>query len=368
MPFDKLRREIAHEAARLLYTREESEYLHAKLKAAKRLCSSPLRPKDLPSNLEVRELLLSRTLLFEGASQGETLRKMRLTALRLMRIFSLFRPRLIGSVLTGHVRRGSDIDIHLFSDTLDPITAILEANAIPYTVERKHVRKMDQMRIYQHIHAREEFPVEFTVYAADQAHVSMISSLTHKKIERASVAELEQLLAAEHPEQPLDQSTLEAEARIDRFQMYELLLLPLEEVQQDPRYHPEGDALYHSLQVYQLARDAAPYDEEFLLAALLHDVGKAIDPADHVAAGLEALDGFITERTAWLIEHHMEMHAQAKGTLGQRALQRLQANESYDDLVLLDQCDRRGRQRKIEVPTLDEVLQELRDLSDLGGE
>jgi hypothetical protein len=266
MPFDKLRREIAHEAARLLYTREESEYLRAKLKAAKRLCSSPLRPKDLPSNLEVRELLLSRTLLFEGASQSETLRKMRLTALRLMRLLGLFRPRLIGSVLTGHVRRGSDVDIHLFSDQLDPITAVLDANAIPYTIERKRVRKMDQMRIYQHIHARDEYPVEFTVYAADQAHVSMISSLTHKKIERASAAELEQLLAAEHPEQPLDQPTLEAEARIDRFQMYELLLLPLEEVQQDPRYHPEGDALYHSLQVYQLARDAAPYDEEFLLA------------------------------------------------------------------------------------------------------
>ncbi len=239
MPFDKLRREIAHEAARLLYTREESEYLRAKLKAAKRLCSSSLRPKDLPSNLEVRELLLSRTLLLEGASQGETLRKMRLTALRLMRTLALFRPRLIGSVLTGHVRRGSDIDIHLFSDQLDPITAVLETNAIPYTIERKRVRKQDQMRIYQHIHARDEFPVEFTVYAADQAHVSMISSLTHKKIERASVAELEQLLAAEHPGQPLDQTTLEAEARIDRFQMYELLLLPLEEVQQDPRYHPE---------------------------------------------------------------------------------------------------------------------------------
>ena len=75
------------------------------------------------------------------------------------------------------------------------------------------------------------------------------------------------------------------------------------------KYHPEGDALYHSLQVFDLARDELAYDEEFLAAALLHDVGKAIDPADHVAAGLEALDGFITERTAWLIEHHMLAHA-----------------------------------------------------------
>ena len=56
--------------------------------------------------------------------------------------------------------------------------------------------------------------------------------------------------------------------------------------------------LYHSLQVFELAREALPYDEEFLLAALLHDVGKAIDARDHVAAGLEALDGHITPRRA----------------------------------------------------------------------
>ena len=95
-------------------------------------------------------------------------------------------------------------------------------------------------------------------------------------------------------------------------------------MKQNLKYHPEGDALYHSLQVFDLARDALPYDEEFLLAALLHDVGKAIDPHDHVAAGLEALDGFITERTAWLIEHHMDAQQDLDGTLGARARRRLQ--------------------------------------------
>ena len=80
-------------------------------------------------------------------------------------------------------------------------------------------------------------------------------------------------------------------------------------VKQNPKYHPEGDALYHSLQVFHLARDARPYDEEFLLAALLHDVGKAIDPHDHVAAGIEALRGAVTDRTLWLIEHHMDLLA-----------------------------------------------------------
>ena len=74
---------------------------------------------------------------------------------------------------------------------------------------------------------------------------------------------------------------------LDRFALYRLRLVPLEAIKQNPKYHPEGDVLYHSLQVFHLARDARPYDEEFLLAALLHDVGKAIDPQDHCAAGVE---------------------------------------------------------------------------------
>ena len=90
---------------------------------------------------------------------------------------------------------------------------------------------------------------------------------------------------------------------VDRFAVYKLRLAPLEAVKQDPRRHPEGDALYHSLQVFELARRARPYDEEFLLAALLHDVGKGIDPSDPTGAALEALRGAVTDRTLALIGH-----------------------------------------------------------------
>ena len=80
---------------------------------------------------------------------------------------------------------------------------------------------------------------------------------------------------------------------VDCWQMYRMLLLPLEQVHGSPVYHPEGDVLYHSLQVFELARDHRPYDEEFLLAALLHDVGKGLDRSNHVevsaAPALEAL-------------------------------------------------------------------------------
>ncbi len=154
----------------------------------------------------------------------------------------------------------------------------------------------------------------------------------------------------------------------DRFRVYEVLLLPLEHVKENPEAHPEGDVLYHSMQVFELARAAIPYDEEFLLAALLHDVGKAIDPREHVAAGLEALDGTITARTAWLIEHHTAAHALRDGTLGARFRRRLEASESFEELMALAECDRRGRATGVAVPEVCEALAYLRDLAAECGE
>jgi predicted nucleotidyltransferase len=104
----KLRQAIALEAARLMYERIESEYFTAKRKAAKRLCRRGVKPEDLPSNAEIREQIQLFARIHEGDKRTEHLRGMRLEALRLMRILRVFRPRLIGSVMTGHVRKGSD--------------------------------------------------------------------------------------------------------------------------------------------------------------------------------------------------------------------------------------------------------------------
>ncbi len=149
---------------------------------------------------------------------------------------------------------------------------------------------------------------------------------------------------------------------LDRFRAYETLLLPLENVKEDPRTHPEGDALYHSLQAFELAKAKLPYDEEFLLAALLHDVGKAIDPRDHVQAGLEALEGHVTPRTAWLIERCTEAACLLDGTLGARSRRRLQQHESFDELVLLAKCDRKAHASGAAVSEVSEAMQYLRDL------
>jgi hypothetical protein len=149
---------------------------------------------------------------------------------------------------------------------------------------------------------------------------------------------------------------------LDRFALYRMRLAPLEAIKQNPKYHPEGDALYHSLQVFHLAREARPYDEEFLLAALLHDVGKAIDPQDHAVAAVEALRGSITERTLWLIEHHGDLLPARERPLSARQRRELDTSEFLDDLKLLRELDDAGRVPGVIVETLDQVLDYLRGL------
>jgi hypothetical protein len=364
---DKLRRRIAYDAARLLYEREESEYFRAKMKAASRLSKRRIKPADLPSNAEIRDQVQHLARMLEGDSRNEHLQQMRLDALRLMRILQRFHPRLIGSVLTGHIRRGSDIDLHVFTDHLEVITAELDYHGYRYDVQYKRVVKQGESQLYKHIHVQDRYTFELTVYPSNKSAFPFRSSITGKPIEKANVSQVEQLLAAEYPALDIEHALQASEELVDRFQIYYVLMLPLENVKQSPIHHPEGDVLYHSLQVYDLALDQRPYDEEFLLAALLHDVGKGIDPSDHVGSGLEALQGFITERTAWLIANHMLAHQIHDRSIGHRQHKQLMGNESYSELLLLGECDRAGRACGVPTTDLEEALSYLRNISEMYG-
>lgn len=369
MADERIRRQIAFLAAQLMYRRTESEYFTAKRKAAKQLgVEYRFRPGDLPSNAEIRDQIQAMARMHEGPKRLDELRSMRLEALRMMRKLARFRPRLIGSVWTGHVRRGSDIDLHVFTDSLSLVTDVLDEHGLAYDVQHKRIVKYGEERVFTHVHLDDRYPFELTLYPEDKVHYAFKSSITGKAIERASIAELEAFLKAEDPDIDLDFEVERVEDHVDRFELYRLLLRPLESVKQSPKYHPEGDALYHSLQVFELAREERGYDEEFLLAALLHDVGKAIDPSDHVAAGLQALEGTITERTETLIALHMDALAYRQGTLGARARLRLEQSEEFEDLMLLRELDTRGRQPGAIVCELEEALEYIRELAEENGE
>lgn len=363
----KLRRRVAWEAARLIYTHEESEYFRAKMKAARRLASADFQPADLPSNREIRDEIQAMARRRPDPERDAALCALRRHALRMMRLLHAFRPRLVGHVWAGHDNPDS-VEICVFADALDGLAADLDAQGLAYEVHRLEVRRGRQEHVLTRVSIAGPPRFELIVYPLAQAHRPLRNSITGQTIEGASISELEQMLDQQDSELPGCFAQPVPAPDYDRFQVYESLLLPLEQVKESPKQHPEGDVLYHSLQVFDLARDELPYDEEFLLAALLHDVGKAIDPADHVAAALAALDGSITPRTAWLIEHHVDGLAVLDGTIGLRARRRLEQSEDFEELKLLAQCDRRGRRRGVVAPSLDEALNYLRDLAQGCGD
>jgi hypothetical protein len=363
----RVREHIARIAAQMMYERVEKEYFTAKRKAARQLgLDCKYRPKDLPSNREIRDHIQILACMYEGESRRDNLKAMRIEALGMMRKLKDFHPALIGSVLTGHIRNGSDIDLHVFSDQVSAVTLALDDLGLRYDVERKRIVKHNEERVFTHVYVAGRFSLELTVYPLCKLGYVFKSSITGKAIERATLPQLEQFLFAEYPDVDLEEETERLDDQVDCYDLFRLMLQPLEGVKQNPVYHPEGDALYHSLQVFELARDARPWDEEFVLAALLHDVGKAIDPSDHVGAALQALEGAITPRTEFFIGYHMDALALRAGKLGHRAACRLRESEDFDELMLLRDLDERGRLPGAVVCSLDEALGWLRRLAEEG--
>lgn len=114
-------------------------------------------------------------------------------------------------------------------------------------------------------------------------------------------------------------------------------LISLKGVHQDPRYHPEGDALYHSLQVFELAYHSSS-DPALWAAALLHDIGKARHPTDHANRGAEELQGVLSPRIVWLIQHHLHLLQSPR-----RTRRWLHNTTQLRDLELLRKWDLQGR-------------------------
>lgn len=126
------RSKIAQEAARLLYYDLVADY-----KTAKEIASRNLEVKAFPSNFEVAVELDRLAESIEGDSRSKLLLCLRETALQIMDSLSSFNPRLIGSVWRGTCRKGSDIDIEVYTEQPQMVSNIIQNaygdNKIEYT-------------------------------------------------------------------------------------------------------------------------------------------------------------------------------------------------------------------------------------------
>lgn len=63
------------------------------------------------------------------------------------------------------------------------------------------------------------------------------------------------------------------------------------------------DLREHGVQMATLGL-RAEWDEEFVVAALLHDIGELLAPNNHGEVAAAALRPYVTPRTAWVLGHH----------------------------------------------------------------
>ena len=63
------------------------------------------------------------------------------------------------------------------------------------------------------------------------------------------------------------------------------------------------DRLEHSLQTATRAhRDGK--DEEYVVCALIHDIGDTLGPSNHAEVGAVILKPYVSERNHWMLDHH----------------------------------------------------------------
>jgi len=198
----ELRKRLIKLAARIMYEENVSHYFDAKRTAARRLLKQggggSFRVIDLPSNGEIAEELAKMADLYEGDEKVDRLFAMRIIALDVMEKLTPFSPRLIGSVSTGRVRSGSDIDIHVFTDNFEQLIENINQLNWQFEIGEVAIKKQGVIEQFSHIYIHYHFPIELSVYPSQEIRVRGRSSTDLKPIVRMKPSALQELIYTEH--------------------------------------------------------------------------------------------------------------------------------------------------------------------------
>ncbi len=192
---DNQRRLVAHEAARLMSEQGLDDYYLAKRKAAERLGLSD--QASLPRNSEIEAALVERQRLFDAQTHTDRIRQYRDAARDALLFFSAFSPRVAGTVLSGAVAVGSDLEIHLFADTVEGVTLTLMDNEIPYRLVDRRMRVSGNG--YERFPAcrflADEVPVLAIMFPVDGVRQAPLCPINGRPMQRADLRELDALIS-----------------------------------------------------------------------------------------------------------------------------------------------------------------------------
>ena len=191
---DQLRLAVAQEAARLMAEHGIEDFLLAKRKAAERLLVTD--SASLPKNAEIEAALLERQRLFHGVKHDEQLDAKRRAALQAMRLLTDFKPKLVGSVLSGSATANAEINLHVFAEYAEQVAMRLEENGIVAQHAEKKFRYEAERYIgfpsFKFVAGFQ--PLEIVVFPVDGIRQAPSSPVDGKPMARADLAEVQSLL------------------------------------------------------------------------------------------------------------------------------------------------------------------------------
>ncbi len=191
---DQLRLAVAQEAARLMAEHGIEDFLLAKRKAAERLLVTD--SASLPKNAEIEAALLERQRLFHGVKHDEQLDAKRRAALQAMRLLTDFKPKLVGSVLSGSATANAEINLHVFAEYAEQVAMRLEENGIVAQHAEKKFRYEAERYIgfpsFKFVAGLQ--PLEIVVFPVDGIRQAPSSPVDGKPMARADLAEVQSLL------------------------------------------------------------------------------------------------------------------------------------------------------------------------------
>ncbi len=190
-----MRQRLAQLAARLIAEDGFLDFSAAKRKAARQLGAPDTQ--NLPANSEVERELRAYQELFQKGEQAERLQVLRAEALETMRQLHDFNPHLTGSVLTGTATRHSNINLHLFADSLKDVELFLLNRNIPYETVEQRFQFGDESRpvptlVLEGNHAA----IELAVFSVDDLRQAPRSAINGKSMARARPQQVETLLVS----------------------------------------------------------------------------------------------------------------------------------------------------------------------------
>jgi len=190
----QLRQQISVEAARIMSDEGVRDFQVAKRKAAERL-NIPDN-KHMPTNQEVEEALREYLELFHAKRLSGTLETLRRCAIEAMRFLADFKPRLVGSVLSGIVTPESRIQIHVSADTPEDIGLLLDDHNIPFEENDKRLRyggdRYQTCPVY--CFSADNNPIEVYVFDHKKGRETPLSPVDGRPMKRATTKEVEELL------------------------------------------------------------------------------------------------------------------------------------------------------------------------------